>query len=58
MFLVVEGAAITNRDRGDTLSEHVWKWFSVKEKALGWKQRRAVLAAFLAWLTAHLVGGV
>ena len=58
MFLVIEGKAIIDKDRGDTLSEHVWKWFGVKSKPLGWKQRRWALAAFLGWLTTHLVTGV
>ena len=57
MFVVIEGAAIFRKEGGDTLSEHVWKWFSVREKAAGWKARRAVLAGFLAWLSAHLLGG-
>lgn len=57
MFGVIEGAAVLRKDRGDTLSEHVWKWFSVKEKAPGWLARRGVLAAFLVWLTVHLLGG-
>jgi len=58
MFAAIEGAALFDKDRGDTLSEHVWSWFSVKDKGVGWKQRRAALGAFLTWLTTHLVTGV
>ena len=57
MFGVIEGAAILRKEPGDTLSEHVWKWFSVKDKARGWRQRRSVLALFMVWLSAHLVLG-
>jgi len=56
MFVAIEGAALLRKESGDTLSEHVWKCFSVKDKAKGWVVRRGVLAVFLAWLTAHLLG--
>jgi hypothetical protein len=55
MFAVIEGVALFNKRRGDTLSEHVWKWFSVKEKSGGWLVRRGVLALFLTWLTVHML---
>ena len=57
MFLVIEGAAIWNKYEGDTLSEHVWNWFSVKDKGKGWRARRVALLAFLAWLTVHFITG-
>ncbi len=53
MFFVIEVPALRNKQVGDTLTEHVRKWFSTKEKAKGWKARRGVLAAFLGWLTLH-----
>lgn len=28
-FAVIEGVALARDDRGDTLSEHVWKWFAI-----------------------------
>lgn len=56
MFLVVEGIALFNKEKGDTLSEHIWKWFSVKDKGKGWLARRFVLAAFLVWLLLHMLG--
>lgn len=57
MFLVIEGKALVDKDRGDTLSEHIWHWFRVKDKPGGWVARRYVLAAFLAWLSLHLTTG-
>lgn len=57
LFAVIEGAAIIDRDRGDTLSEHVWAWFGVRGKPKGYKARRFVLLAFLAWLVVHLITG-
>jgi len=58
MFVAVEGAAIIDKDPGDTLSEHVWSWFRVKDKGSGWKIRRRVLQLFMTWLSAHFVLGV
>ncbi|MFJ8955638.1 hypothetical protein ACIRO1_36660 [Streptomyces sp. NPDC102381] len=61
-FLVIEGKALFNRTEGDTLSEHVWKWFAIGSDAhpSGWvRLRRFSLVAFMAWLCAHfLTGGV
>lgn len=56
-FLGIEGAALWNKQTGDTLSEHVWKWFSVKEKSTAWRLRRFGLLSFLAWLAAHFLTG-
>jgi hypothetical protein len=56
MFLAIEAGALLNKQPGDTLSEHVWRWFSVKRKGKGWRWRRAALATFLAWLLLHLTG--
>lgn len=58
MFLAIEGAAIFNKDKGDTLSEHVWAWFKIKDKPREWTWRRAVLAGFLVWLLVHMVAGI
>jgi hypothetical protein len=57
MFAVIEGVAIFNKRSDDTLSEHVWKWFSVRNKSRGWLLRRGVLALFLTWLTVHMLAG-
>ncbi len=57
MFGAIEGAALANRRAGDTLSEHVWQWCSIKGKGAGWRARRFGLLAFLAWLSAHMLTG-
>lgn len=57
-FLAIEGAAIINKAPGDTLSEHIWKWFRIRDKPRAWTWRRAVLAGFLVWLLVHLVAGI
>ena len=63
-FLVAEGVALFNKEEGDTLSEHVWKWFAVgdarhpRPEVTGWvRARRFALLAFMAWLTAHFLTG-
>ncbi|OFW65175.1 MAG: hypothetical protein A2135_08650 [Actinobacteria bacterium RBG_16_67_15] len=42
-FLVAEGIALVDKDPGDTLSEHVWRWFKV----------RTVKATRIQWQTAN-----
>lgn len=56
-FITIEGAAIINKPAGDTLSEHVWKWFRIRDKPRAWTWRRIVLALFLGWLLIHMVAG-
>ena len=56
-FLVIEGLAIRDDDPGDTLSEHVWRWFSVTERTTGWRVRRIALGGFMMWLTVHFLTG-
>ncbi|MCI0689853.1 MAG: hypothetical protein L0Y54_21825 [Sporichthyaceae bacterium] len=56
-FGAIEGAALANKQPGDTLSEHLWRWFAITGKPAGWRARRAVLVAGLAWLVAHLLSG-
>lgn len=63
-FCVIEGKALFNKTEGDTLSEHVWKWFSTQRTATkqgqptGWvRLRRFVLLAFMAWLSVHFLTG-
>lgn len=46
--VTLEIAALVNRRRGDTLSEHVWK--------LQWPVR-AVVVGFVGWLTWHFAFG-
>lgn len=56
MFVVIEGAAIIRKEPDDTLSEHVWRWFKIRESRQ-WNVRRWALAIFLVWLLIHLVAG-
>lgn len=56
-FFAIEIPAIANKKPGDTLSEHVWSWFAIKGKPTGWRARRLVLLAFLAWLSLHFLTG-
>lgn len=61
-FLVVEGIALFNSRKGDTLSEHVWAWLGYDERRVGpptgsERLRRFLTLAFLAWLVVHLLTG-
>lgn len=70
-FFAIELPALLNKQRGDTLSEHIWQWFAVKWSprtgvgphgspfvSVAWVYlRRGVLALFLVWLLLHLLGG-
>ncbi len=57
MFFAIELPAAFNRKKGDTLSEHLWKWFSIKDKAKGWRVRRMGLTFTLVWIFIHLITG-
>lgn len=57
LFLVIEGFAIFNKAPDDTLSEHMWKWFQIRNKPRQWTWRRIVLALFLVWLLFHMTVG-
>ena len=60
-FLAVEVPAIVRKERGDTLSEHVWSWFclrSSKKGMSGWCYlRRFLFYAFWVWLSVHFLSG-
>ncbi|QMP84495.1 hypothetical protein HUN43_00002 [Streptomyces phage Endor1] len=59
-FAVIEGVALYRKQKGDTLSEHVWKWFHTErgqQKTKTTQARRAVLVMFLAWLVVHFLSG-
>ena len=50
-FAIIEGLAVKNRKKGDTLSAHVWKWFGVRgEKS---PPRRVLLGLLMALGSAH-----
>jgi hypothetical protein len=55
IFAIIEGVALFNRQEGDTLSEHIRKWFKVKDPrptGLTWFFR-AVLMTVLIWFITH-----
>jgi hypothetical protein len=56
-FFVIEGPAIANKQPGDTLSEHVWKWFAIRDKSPQWRVRRLALLSGIAWLATHFLSG-
>lgn len=60
-FVVVEAAALRDRRRGDTLSEHVWDWFCLRGRKHGKSAwciiRRICFYAFWVWLTVHFLSG-
>ena len=63
VFAVIEAIALGRKAPGDTLSEHIWRWFGIgtpgdRPKVTGWVQlRRFALLAGLAWLVLHLLTG-
>lgn len=56
-FFAIELPAIRNKRDGDTLTEHVRRWFALRDKPTGWRMRRFALAAFLLWLATHFFLG-
>ena len=59
-FVVLESIALARKEPGDTLSEHVWKWFRVKDyrpSPLVWLARVPLLVGGV-WLTGHLGFGL
>lgn len=58
-FVLLEGIALARKPLGDTLSEHVWTWFRVRDRrptVLTWAGRGVLLIAGV-WLTGHLAFG-
>lgn len=49
-FIVLETFAIRSKDKGDTLSEHVW-WFERWAGSIG----RFIIGGGLAWLAYHFL---
>lgn len=58
MFFAIEGPALANRREGDTLTDHIRRWFGLKGKPPGWLLRRLILAVFLIWLPLHFFFGL
>lgn len=58
IFFAIEIPAVRNKQPGDTLSEHVWKFLGRGENQTRWIQsRRIVFLAFWAWLSFHFISG-
>lgn len=57
MFFAIELPAVFDKKPGGTLSEHIWEWFSVKEKSKWWRVRRLVLVVALGVLMYHFLSG-
>lgn len=58
-FAVLEGVALARKERGDTLSEHVWGWLRIRDArptAFTWVARVFLVVAGV-WLTGHLAFG-
>lgn len=54
----VELVALFNKQPGDTLSEHIWRWVGLHRRwTLAFTVRRLVVVAFLGWLLLHLAFG-
>lgn len=59
LFFLIEGVAVRNKAKGDTLSEHVWKFLGVngfKVPSYPWL-RRGIFAGLFMWLIPHLFLG-
>lgn len=59
-FVGIEGYALARKEKGDTLSEHVWKWFAVNDPHANQVWRwvgRVLLLTGGVWLTGHLAFG-
>ena len=55
LFVAIEGKAILNSKKGDTLSEHIWSWFNIDKRESNWTGKRIALLGSLVWLVGHLV---
>ena len=63
LWLIILGAGaalelytLGTKAPGDTLSEHVWRWFQIKGGRTQ-QARRAGLLLGMVWLTVHFLSG-
>jgi hypothetical protein len=56
-ILATEGVALLNSKTGDTLSEHVWNWITIRNKPKKFTAYRFFVLAFMLWLTGHFAFG-
>lgn len=60
LFFAIEIPAIVRERRhgsGATLTAHVRRWFSTRDRSKGWRIRRLALATLLLWLPLHFYVG-
>lgn len=60
LFFVIEIPAIVYEKRfgsSATLTAHVRRWFSTRDRSPGWRLRRLMLAVLLLWLPLHFYAG-
>ena len=57
LFIVIEALAVINNKKGDTLSEHFWEWFDIKDIGKPRKVMRLAALGGLTWLFVHLLTG-
>jgi len=56
-FVALEGLAVANKDDEDTLSETVWRWFSINHEGKHYRIRRFGLLTLITWLFWHFWTG-
>lgn len=58
-FAVIEGAALMDKKEGNTLSEHLRKWFCTMTESGGLSAhlKKIVPLTFVIWLVGHLYKG-
>ena len=54
-FGIIEAIAVIDKKKGDTLSEHIWKWFAIDNKEPFYKFKRLTLVTFLVWFAIHIL---
>ena len=57
VFVVIEAVAIADKKKGDTLSEHLWAWFDIKDAEKFYKLKRFAFVSALVWFVMHILTG-
>lgn len=58
IFVIIELIAIIDKSKGDTLSEHFWDLFDVKNSENPSKIMRFIALIGLTWVYLHLLGRI
>jgi len=56
-FAIIEAVAIFDKKKGDTLSEHIWEWFDIKQTEKFYKLKRFTFVSLLVWFIFHILTG-